>query len=790
MLAGLAILATALAPAWSLALTVQDLAAQTTAAQGNYAPVSVTSATNTTIKITATPQTYNGGTWQYQLCWNRTKKAQGSVKVVLKSKKSQAFLQDGIVESNGCDTFSAPPATGLYVMFYSRPNFVGTLLVGKTLTSLAASAAVGNANIGDTSFGYTPNYSSGTTAGSTGSQSQTNGSNNGQTIVNCTGTTNAAGGPLNTMTAAGPVCSMSAAQLIASLNEEQIEAVSLKVGPPIGLPPASSCDYKLFSTAVWGPSRGERSYGFPTLDFTCNSSGMGHIGADFVSSVAYKGSDGKCYLANFNGTWLLPETNCGNLPELPATTQLPYNKIPDPTRYSVVFNWNAAGAQCWHIAGDQVPNIYGAPGGAQCGGIDRNLGVVAPASSKDFCLLHPTDSTCLVTASGTPASVPSAAQLVNNIIGNMGLQKLESMSALVGPSIGLPPTVSCNYQLFLKSSFGPNGGITRGYDQPSWDYSCSPNGQGHIGQSAVTMIAYQGSDNKCYFSNLHGTFLLPYVNCGNLPKLNATTQLPLSAIPDPVDDASFNWGAADAQCFYIAGDQTQIYGGISGSICGAGLHGSNLANGSLPTTASFCSAYPNDPTCQKTITGEAAAAVTAANAPLNDPKTIQRLNTLVGPAIDLGPNSSELNSIRVIQLAYCGSDNKPYFADLTGTYQLSQYSSCGNLPAMNATTQLPYNLIPSATISNFNWAVSGAACRRSLGDGQYASYPCGASYGSFAPATSAEFCKQYPNDQTCGGTQANYSGGGKGSACMKNTDCVSGLYCFGRTTNTTVGYCN
>ncbi len=127
------------------ALTMQEL--QTASSPqilgvATYPTIYVTSATNTSLKVTATPLSYDStaNQWTYQFNWSRTRNAQGSLYVTLKANKAKVLLAVDPASQTGTQTATLAPATAYRVEFYTQPATAGTLLLRKFFTTLSSSA--------------------------------------------------------------------------------------------------------------------------------------------------------------------------------------------------------------------------------------------------------------------------------------------------------------------------------------------------------------------------------------------------------------------------------------------------------------------------------------------------------------------------------------------------------------------------------------------------------------------------------------------------------------------------
>ncbi len=124
------------------ALTMQEL--QTASSPqilgvATYPTIYITSATNTSLKVTATPLSYDStaNQWTYQFNWSRTRNAQGSLYVTLKANKAKVLLAVDPASQTGTQTATLAPATAYRVEFYTQPAKAGTLLLRKFFTTIA-----------------------------------------------------------------------------------------------------------------------------------------------------------------------------------------------------------------------------------------------------------------------------------------------------------------------------------------------------------------------------------------------------------------------------------------------------------------------------------------------------------------------------------------------------------------------------------------------------------------------------------------------------------------------------
>ncbi len=111
-----------------------------------YPTVTITSATNLSLLVTVTPLSYDStaNQWTYQIYWKRTRNAQGSLYVTLKSDKTQVLLTVDPASQTGTQIVTLAPSTAYRVEFYTQPAQGGNLLLRKFFTTLSSSAVSGS----------------------------------------------------------------------------------------------------------------------------------------------------------------------------------------------------------------------------------------------------------------------------------------------------------------------------------------------------------------------------------------------------------------------------------------------------------------------------------------------------------------------------------------------------------------------------------------------------------------------------------------------------------------------
>ncbi len=109
------------------------------AQSSGYTPVSVNSPTNTSLKVTATPLELNNTTnmWSYKIDWKRTRNAQGSISIAEESSPTTKVLSLSPASQEGTQTVTLKPSTTYRVKFYSTPNYTGTAILSRRMTTLS-----------------------------------------------------------------------------------------------------------------------------------------------------------------------------------------------------------------------------------------------------------------------------------------------------------------------------------------------------------------------------------------------------------------------------------------------------------------------------------------------------------------------------------------------------------------------------------------------------------------------------------------------------------------------------
>ena len=100
--------------------------------------VLLTSESNKSLKITATPVSFDGLSWVYQIDWKRVRQSTGSIYFSLKTDATKRVVEIGSAEPSGSVKISFKPSTDYRVEFFSEPDRKGTLLVRKFFTTLVS----------------------------------------------------------------------------------------------------------------------------------------------------------------------------------------------------------------------------------------------------------------------------------------------------------------------------------------------------------------------------------------------------------------------------------------------------------------------------------------------------------------------------------------------------------------------------------------------------------------------------------------------------------------------------
>ncbi len=119
------------------ALTYQELTRSgQVMGETNYRPVKLTSSSNQSLTVTATPQSFENGKWTYKFDWVRTRNVKGSIYITLKSNKSVKILKLDTAAKSGSQTAQLDPLTAYRFEFYSQVSGKGTVLLRKFFTTM------------------------------------------------------------------------------------------------------------------------------------------------------------------------------------------------------------------------------------------------------------------------------------------------------------------------------------------------------------------------------------------------------------------------------------------------------------------------------------------------------------------------------------------------------------------------------------------------------------------------------------------------------------------------------
>ncbi|MCL5667141.1 MAG: hypothetical protein M1383_05230 [Patescibacteria group bacterium] len=128
------------------ALTVEDLRSGLVLGTQTYASVIVTSSSNTALRVTATPVSFDNGQWSYQFDWQRYNGRQGSIYVMEKNNLFSKPLAVATADSQSGKAATLKPNTSYRVEYYSSPNGKGTLLLRKYFVTLQAENGGGSSD--------------------------------------------------------------------------------------------------------------------------------------------------------------------------------------------------------------------------------------------------------------------------------------------------------------------------------------------------------------------------------------------------------------------------------------------------------------------------------------------------------------------------------------------------------------------------------------------------------------------------------------------------------------------
>ncbi len=755
MAAVLCLALAALLPSSSSALTLSELLGSS--AQSSYTPVTITSATNKTITITATPLSYSSNQWLYQVSWNRAKNAKGSLYVSLKSNNGTKVATVATADQAGSTTFTALPSTAYRVEFYSQPNGKGSLLVRKYFTALAAEKAVA------------------TTSGSTYNSFYTN----------STASTSSGNGNLSS---AGGTVGLGSS--VSSVSAVERLGTRVSGGKPIPLPTPTDCSAASGPYAINNGGYAGSTDMPPINSYCYTDAGSLTIGLGYRSSAT-----GQCYWQDWKGLWQIPCSN--NMQTM--TTDSVGNLLSPVTPGDKSVNWNSVGGVCvaMYHDGSYFQTVCAA---GDSHGKDWGL------SQQQFCAQNPGDTSCTNAYANSSYSAgsgnsttstmswsavnSSTAQYVAPGFGtSMQPQNAEKLGTRVagGKPIPLPTPTDCS------AASGPyavnNGGYAGSTDMPPINSYCYTD----AGSLTVGAAYRSSATGQCYWQDWKGLWQVP---CNNYVQTLPTDNVGNLLAPITPGDKSINWNANGGYCVAMYHD-----GSYFQTICAAGdTHGHDFGL----SQDQFCAKNPTDTSCTNsyatqvyspnagsgsattTIMSWTAASGTAGQATSLGygysvtPSQGERIGTKVagGKSIPL-PTPTDCSAASgpyaIANGAYAGSTDMPpigsycytdagnltlgmaYKSGTTGQCYWQDWKGLWQVPCnanlQTMTTDSTGNLLSPITPGDksVNWNVNGGYCAAMYHDGSYFQTICAAgdSHGHDFGLTQDQFCAQHPSDTSC-----------------------------------------
>ncbi len=516
--AALCLALTALLPSSGSALTLAELTG--TAATSSYSPITITSASNKTITITATPLSFDGSAWTYQVAWNRAKNAKGSLYVSLKSNAGIKVASVAAADQAGTVAFTALPGTVFRVEFYSLPNGKGSLLVRKYFTSLSADKAVATTGAASNSP-----YLMGT---------------NGYTFAN-TGTSSTYGVGTSGYTAVGTATSPALA--VTNGNTVYWPVSTLQKDPS----PTSA------NNPYCKSSNGQSCYAIPAaLDPVQNYDlSLKHSTPEQSSQwvVAYNyrsATTGKCMHYDAAGT----------RSEIPCYADHPLPTVSDsyvPTFNDPTFRFDLANATCVYTGAYSAYKDWGHSHWDFCTG----YGGTAWAGAVPYTVVdsnNPVSGNPTITTTTTTTTNPNPALTTVNptttVIGNV---EYKTVGQILQEKYGI------NWDPTNKPKDPQPSGINNYYSStylaPLPSQSVGLNYVNANKGASVQMVLgmnYTDGKGNCYHVDFStGQKVVSHLDC------YADRPLPVITgdVPAPTNDNSnFPWSLANATCIYIAGN--------------------------------------------------------------------------------------------------------------------------------------------------------------------------------------------------------------------------------------------
>ncbi len=504
-------LAMAVPPPLASALTLSELLGSS--AQSSYTPVTITSATNKTITITATPLSFASNQWMYQVSWNRAKNAKGSFYVSLKSNNGTKVAAVATADQAGSTTFTALPSTAYRVEFYSQPNGKGSLLVRKYFTALAAEKAVATA------------------AGSnlTGSVSSTSGSGYGN--LNTTPPSQSNPPYYGSLSSGGLGAG-------AEIQSTKFDYLGTRIGD--GLGSSGSCN--LDTSLITSQQNNDGAF----AQAACHN-----VGKMFLASIDYKETAGKCIHWDWTGKYEMDcKVHTALLGYEPQTlTSVPVNNAFDPVLFNKDYN-----ASCFYAVkhyGNVVDGFW-----AGCG---THTGIELPSGDQISQSIQNYNPVSSVPSQSNPAwygvlggrGAPGSGGSGNG----EGLTRFNYLGTKIGDGLG--SSGSCGLDTSLMT-----GSTGYNFDSAFAQAACN-----NVGKMFLTSIDFKDSAGQCVHWDWTGKYKF---DCAQLAYLLGYEPQVLNSVPtqnafDPVlANKDYN-----ATCFYAV----KHYGNVvDGYWAGCGTH--------------------------------------------------------------------------------------------------------------------------------------------------------------------------------------------------------------------------
>ncbi len=550
-----------LLPSSGSALTLADLTG--TVAASSYSPVTVTSAANKTITITATPLSYNNSQWTYQIAWNRAKNAQGSLYISPKSNASTKVVSISPADRAGSSSVVLQPSTAYRVEFYSSPNAKGSLLVRKYFTTrqadLSQAFMLNSGSAGSTYYNNNSTYSglSGNLNAATGNSA-----------VSSTGTTGQA-----------PASYMSAVTMAqwscGSDGTHCMDKYGTQVGPGIGanLYANGSCS----PDRITGAGVAQGGTGNPTSNvgpgLACKV-----LNKNFVAAIDYT-DGGKCFHVDDTGTY---QVDCGIMkamtgsipPPLPSGFSLNsiLNASFDANTGGTSVDWGQYHAECSQVKWN---GQNGYVNGILCGGPGATV---------------PTKQQLVDAINQQSAGINNGSSLLYNAQITLGVDQgraINQYGTQVGPGIGanLSANPACNPDA-INGAGVTQGGTGNPASNVGPGLACKV-----LNKNFIAQMWYSDASGQCHHLDDTGDYVMDQAICKWANGGHVPPQLPAGYSLASIINASFDantggtsvdWGQYGAQCSQVKWNGTSGY--VNGILCGG-------PGATRPTTQQLIDAY-------------------------------------------------------------------------------------------------------------------------------------------------------------------------------------------------------